>query len=179
MEGDFTEIYIEITGHKRKIYLWVCSLPFSNSYFATPYYHCNFECFADGSVKAFNEFGGVAKKYRLDNMSVAVKKILMGKNRIVTARYAELQEHYGFSQDFCNPARGNEKGNVEANNRFLKRKYYPKFLSPIKNLLTLMLLKHLWPIYAVNIINYSKVSLAKKNWPLYQWFLSIVFVLKW
>jgi transposase len=123
-EGDFTEIQIEIAGIRRKIYLWVCSLPYSNTYFATPYFNCNFECFADGTVKAFNEFGGVPKKYRLDNFSPAVKEILSGRKRLVTVKYSELQNHYGFAQDFCNPARGNEKGNVEANNRFLKNKIY-------------------------------------------------------
>ena len=80
MEGDFTEFFISIEGKKRKVYLWVTSLPFSNSYFATPYYHCSFEAFADGSVKSFQEFNGIAKKYRLDNMSPAVSKILSGKN---------------------------------------------------------------------------------------------------
>jgi transposase len=122
MEGDFTEFHIEISGIKRKIYLWVTSLPFSNAYFATPYYHCSFEAFSDGSVKSFNEFGGLAKKYRLDNMSPAVSKILSGKNRIVTQRFSQLQSHYNFEQDFCNPARGNEKGNVESNNKFIKAK---------------------------------------------------------
>ncbi|MBC8552283.1 MAG: IS21 family transposase [Candidatus Brocadiales bacterium] len=128
MEGDFTEFYIHIKGKKRKVYLWVTSLPFSNSYFASPYYHCTFEAFADGSVNSFNEFGGIAKKYRLDNMSPAVSKILSGKERVVTARYAQLQQHYGFEQDFCNPAKGNEKGNVEANNKFIKNKINARIL---------------------------------------------------
>lgn len=122
MEGDFTEFYINIAGVKRKIYLWVTSLPFSNSYFATPYYHCSFEAFADGSVMAFNEFGGIAQKYRLDNMSPAVSKILSGKDRIVTQRFSQFQSHYKFEQDFCNPAKGNEKGNVESNNKSIKSK---------------------------------------------------------
>jgi transposase len=122
MEGDFTELYIHIAGKKKKIYLWVTTLPFSNAYFVTPYYNCSFESFADGSVHAFNEFGGVAKAYRLDNMSPAVTKILSGRDRTVTKRYAELQQHYGFKQDFCNPGRGNEKGNVESNNKFIKKK---------------------------------------------------------
>jgi transposase len=122
MEGDFTEFYIEIAGTKRKIYLWVTSLPFSNSYFVTPYYHCSFEAFSDGSVNSFNEFGGIAKKYRLDNMSPAVSKILSGKDRVVTQRFSQFQSHYNFEQDFCNPGRGNEKGNVESNNKFIKAK---------------------------------------------------------
>ena len=122
MEGDFTEFYLPIGGVKRKIYLWVTSLPYSNAYFATPYYHCSFEAFADGSVQSFNEFGGIAKKYRLDNLSPVVSKVLSGKDRVVTARYAQFQKHYEFEQDFCNPGKGNEKGNVEANNKFIKKK---------------------------------------------------------
>jgi transposase len=122
MEGDFTEMYIEIGGTQRKVYLWVTSLPYSNFYFASGFYHCTFECFAQGSVDAFNEFGGIAKKYRLDNLSPAVSKILKGHERKVTQRFAEFQNHFGFMQDFCNPAKGNEKGNVEANNKWLKKK---------------------------------------------------------
>lgn len=122
MEGDFTELYVVIAAVKRKVHLWVTSLPYSNRYFATPYYHNSFESFAEGSVESFKEFGGIAKKYRLDNLSPAVSKVLSGKNRVVTSRYAQLQQHYCFEQDFCNPGRGNEKGNVEANNKFIKRK---------------------------------------------------------
>jgi len=126
MEGDFTELHTEIGGVKRKVYLWVTSLPYSNSYFATPYYHCTFECFANGSINAFKEFGGIAQKYRLDNMSPAVTKILSGKDRIVTQRYKEFQDHYGFKQDFCNPGRGNEKGNVESNIGHIKKRLLSK-----------------------------------------------------
>ena len=126
MEGDFTEFYAVIAGVKQKIHLWVSSLPFSNAYFATPYLNCNFECFAEGSMHAMNEFGGVARKYRLDNLSPAVSKILSGKQREVTKRFKEFQNHYEFKQDFCNPAKGNEKGNVESNNRHIKRKIISK-----------------------------------------------------
>ena len=121
-EGDFTQIWVNIGGTNRKVFLWVTSLPYSNTLFATPFYHQTFECFSEGTVLAFNEFGGVPRKYRLDNMSPAVSKILSGKERLVTKRFSMLQNHYGFFQDFCNPAKGNEKGNVESNNRHLKRK---------------------------------------------------------
>lgn len=122
MEGDFTEVHVVIGNVKRKVYLWATSLTHSNTFFATPYYHCTFECFADGSVRAFNEFNGTAKRYRLDNMSPAVSKILSGRDRVVTSRYKQLQDHYRFEQDFCNPARGNEKGNIESNVRHIKRR---------------------------------------------------------
>lgn len=121
-EGDFTEFTIKIGGKSRRVYLWVTSLPYSNYYFATPFYHCDFESFAQGTVDAFTEFGGVPHSYRLDNMSPVVKKVLTGKDRKITSRFAELQNHYQFKQDFCNPGKGNEKGNVEANNKHLKNK---------------------------------------------------------
>lgn len=120
MEGDFTEMKFEIAGVEQKIYLWVTTLPFSNSFYATPFFNCTFECFAEGSVKGFEAFGGVAEYYRLDNLSPAVSQILRGKDRVVTQRYKEFQDHYGFKQDFCNPAKGNEKGNVESNIRHIK-----------------------------------------------------------
>ena len=34
MEGDFTELQITIGGVVKKVYLWITSLPYSNSYFA-------------------------------------------------------------------------------------------------------------------------------------------------
>ena len=70
----------------------------------------------------------MATKYRLDNMSPVVTKILKSRNRLVTKRYAEFQEHYGFFQDFCNPAKGNEKGNVESNNNHFKKKIQSQIL---------------------------------------------------
>lgn len=132
MEGDFTEMYLQLGGKRRKVYLWVISLAYSNCYLATAYYDCTFESFADGSIRGFKELGGVAKKYRLDNLRPAVSKILQGKDRQVTRRFADLQMHYKFAQDFCNPSRGNEKGNVEANNKHLKRKI--QSLMDMKNL---------------------------------------------
>lgn len=126
MEGDFTQLHVDIGGICRTIHLWVTTLTYSNTIFATPYYHETFECFAEGSALAFEEFGGIARRYRLDNLSPVVTKILSGKNRLTTKRFVEFQQHYGFYQDFCNPAAGNEKGNVESNNRHLKRRLLNK-----------------------------------------------------
>jgi len=122
MEGDFTEMDVMIGTKIVRVYLWVTSLVYSNKVFATPFFNESFECFAQGSADAFNEFGGIADKYRLDNLKPAVKKILQGHDREVTKRYAEFQAHYGFKQDFCNPAAGWEKGNVESNNCHFKRR---------------------------------------------------------
>ena len=100
MEGDFTEFRLPIGGVEQKVYLWVTTMPYSNAFHATPFFSCAFECFAQGSVRAFEALGGVAEFYRLDNMSPAVVQILKGKDRKVTSRYREFQDHYDFKQDY-------------------------------------------------------------------------------
>jgi transposase len=126
MEGDFTSLWVNIGGVQRHIYLWVVVLNYSTTIFATPFYHQTFECFCDGTIAAIEEFGGFAKRYRLDNLSPVVTKILSGKDRIVTKRYSDFQKYYGWYQDFCNPGAGNEKGSVESVNKHLKRRLLNK-----------------------------------------------------
>jgi transposase len=42
-----------------------------------------------------------------------VKKILRGYQREETERMIAFRYHWGFAGEYCNPARGNEKGGVE------------------------------------------------------------------
>lgn len=122
MEGDFTELGgIDIGGKEQVVHLWVVVLPYSNKLFATPYFQETFECFASGSVEAFEEFRGTAEIYRLDNLTPVVSKILKGSRKI-TDNFKTFQKHYGFKTHFCNPASGWEKGSVESNNGHLKRR---------------------------------------------------------
>jgi hypothetical protein len=39
-----------------------------------------------------------------------IKKILRGHQREETERLIAFRSHWGFQIEFCNPARGNEKG---------------------------------------------------------------------
>ncbi len=121
MEGDFTEIHgVLIGGQLVVVHLWNVVLCFSNAVWATPFFFETFECFAQGSADAFAALGGMAESYRLDNLTPVVTKILK-RGRETTTRFDSLQRHYGFKAQFCNPAKGNEKGNVESMNNVLKR----------------------------------------------------------
>jgi transposase len=53
----------------------------------------------------------VFRRLRYDNLKSAVKKILRGHQR--EERLIAFRSHWGFQTEFCNPARGNEKGGVE------------------------------------------------------------------
>ena len=50
-------------------------------------------------------------------MKTAVDKVGLGKQRDVNARFTAMTSHYVFDPEFCNPAAGWEKGQVEKNVR--------------------------------------------------------------
>jgi transposase len=119
MEGDFTDVGgVSIGGDQVTVHIWVVRLLYSGKIAATAFFNTNWECFLDGSVKAFESFGGLAQRYRLDNLSPVVK--LLNKQRHLSARFVHLQKHYGFKADFCNPASGWEKGSIESTISHLK-----------------------------------------------------------
>jgi len=51
----------------------------------------------------------------------AVDKVRLGKKRDVNARFTAMTSHYVFEPEFCNPAAGWEKGQVEKNVRDARR----------------------------------------------------------
>ncbi|MCC9059317.1 IS21 family transposase, partial [Neisseria gonorrhoeae] len=66
---------------------------------------------------AFGVLGGVPKRGIYDNMKTAVDKVRSGKDRDVNARFNAMVNHYLFEAEFCNPASGWEKGQIEKNVR--------------------------------------------------------------
>ena len=52
-----------------------------------------------------------------DNMKTAVDKVGRGKQRLVNTRFRAMVSHFLYESEFCNPAAGWEKGQVEKNVR--------------------------------------------------------------
>mgnify|MGYP000554259139 CR=1 FL=1 len=72
--------------------------------------------FAEHAVApAFRVFGGVPGRGIYDNMKTAVDRVGRGKQRDINARFKAMASHYVFEPEFCNPAAGWEKGQVEKN----------------------------------------------------------------
>jgi transposase len=46
-------------------------------------------------------------------MTTAVAQVLEGAERVITDGFYRFMLHHRFKADFCNPGKGNEKGNVE------------------------------------------------------------------
>ena len=68
--------------------------------------------------------GGVFRRMRYDNLTLAVRKILRGYQRHQTERFVAFRSHWGFDSEFCNPSRGNEKGGVESEVGYFRRNHW-------------------------------------------------------
>ena len=91
--------------------------------FHAAYFHATQQAFLEAHEQAFAYFGGVFRRLRYDNLKSAVKKILRGYQREETDRLIAFRSHWGFQTEFCNPARGNEKGGVEGEVGYFRRNH--------------------------------------------------------
>ena len=95
----------------------------SSGAFHVAYYYAPQQAFLEAHELAFGYFGGVFRRLRYDNLKSAVKKILRGHQREETERLIAFRSHWGFQTEFCNPARGNEKGGVEGEVGYFRRNH--------------------------------------------------------
>ena len=69
---------------------------------------------------------GVPERGIYDNMRTAVDRVGRGKERQVNLRFLAMTNHYVFEPEFCNPAAGWEKGQVEKNVQDSRRQILQK-----------------------------------------------------
>ena len=113
MEVDFGESWAVVVGRPRKVKFFVATLPCSNVHFAKAYPVERLECLLDGIAQAFRHFGGATFRVVIDNTSLAVKRVLRGRDREETDAFHGFRGAYPFHADFCAPRKGWEKGSVE------------------------------------------------------------------
>lgn len=118
-EGSCSVSPFAIINYQR--YELVMSFPYSDKAYAQVFPSQNQECLLTGMRRIFEYIGGVPARIRFDNMSTAVAQILDGTERRLTEGFTRFMLHYRFQADFCNPASGNEKGNVENKVGYIRR----------------------------------------------------------
>ncbi|MCR1900126.1 IS21 family transposase [Irregularibacter muris] len=92
----------------------ILSFPKSNAGFAVAARSETREALLEGLATIFNFIGYVPSSIWFDQMSSAALKAKDEKGRVKVADFiTRFSTHYGFTIKFCNPASGNEKGNVE------------------------------------------------------------------
>jgi hypothetical protein len=120
---DWYEAWAELGGERQKLYVFCMRSMASGGAFHQAYPHATQQAFLEAHELAFQYFGGVFERLRYDNLTSAVKKILRGHRREESERFIGFRSHWGFESEFCNPARGNEKGGVEAEQGYFRRNY--------------------------------------------------------
>ncbi len=110
---DWGENWVSIAGKKVKVQVAHFKLCHSKAGYQRAYWTQTHEMLFDAHNHAFRVFGGVPARGIYDNMKTAVDKIGRGKARVINKRFLAMTSHYLFDADFCNPASGWEKGQVE------------------------------------------------------------------
>ena len=120
---DWYEAWAEVGGERQKAFIFCMRSMASGGSYHRAYPHATQQAFLEAHELAFGHFGGVFGVLRYDNLGSAVKRILRGHQREETERFITFRSHWGFESDFCNPARGNEKGGVEGEGGYFRRNY--------------------------------------------------------
>ncbi|MFY9512671.1 MAG: IS21 family transposase [Rubrivivax sp.] len=114
---DWSEDWAVIAGERTKLQIAHFKLSHSRAFLLRAYPLQTHEMLFDAHNHAFDVLGGVPRRGIYDNMRTAVDKVRRGKERDINARFQAMVSHYLFEAEFCNPASGWEKGQVEKNVR--------------------------------------------------------------
>lgn len=123
---DWSEDWAVVAGERVKLQAAHTKLSHSKAFIVRAYPLQTHEMLFDALTQAFRVLGGVPRRGIFDNMKTAVDRIGSGKTRQVNARFAAMASHYLFEPEFCNPASGWEKGQVEKNVQDARRRLWQK-----------------------------------------------------
>jgi transposase len=112
---DWSKDYVILGGERTKLQVAHIKLSHSRAFLVRAYLLQSHEMLFDAHWHGFRVFGGIPGRGIYDNMKTAVDRVGRGKERQVNARFLAMTNHYVFEPEFCNPASGWEKGQVEKN----------------------------------------------------------------
>lgn len=118
-EFDWGEFHLTIDGRRKKVYIAVFTLAYSNYRAAFLFFHQDTMAFIESHRLFFNIVDGVPHRMVYDNMRVAVRSFVGGKQP--TDALIRMENAWGFAHRFCNIRSGNEKGHVERSVEFVRR----------------------------------------------------------
>jgi transposase len=112
---DWSEDWAIIGNERTKLQVAHTKLSYSRAFIVRAYLMQTHEMLFDAHNHAFRVLGGVPRRGIYDNMKTAIDKVGRGKERDINTRFLAMASHYLFELEFCNPASGWEKGQVEKN----------------------------------------------------------------
>jgi transposase len=121
---DWYEAWAVLSGERIKLQVFEMRSMASGAAYHRAYTHAMQQAFLEAHQLGFGYFGGVFRTLRYDNLKAAVKRILRGHRREETSRFIAFRSHWRFQGEFCNPARGNEKGGIECEGGYFRRNHW-------------------------------------------------------
>jgi len=121
---DWYEAYADLDGERVKLQVFSMRSMASGAAYHRAYLRATQQAFLEAHELAFHYFGGVFRRLRYDNLSSAVKKILRGYERELTARFIAFRSHWQYDAGFCTPGEGHEKGGVEGEVGYFRRNHW-------------------------------------------------------
>ena len=86
---DFFEVVVEVSGSRRKAWLFLLHLPCSGRSYCRIYDRCDQLSFLDGHVRAFGHLDGLPSRLVYDNLKAAVRRRVAGAPKL-TVRFQAL-----------------------------------------------------------------------------------------
>jgi transposase len=125
-EFDWGEVKLEIEGRLQTLYMAVFTPANSNYRYAMLFHRQETASFIQAHVLFFQHIKGVYRTMVYDNMRVAIRRFVGQTEKEPTEALLKLSMYYQFNFRFCNIGKGNEKGHVERNVEFIRRKAFCK-----------------------------------------------------
>lgn len=123
---DWSEDSAVINGERTKLQIAQFKLCHSRAFFLRAYWLQTHEMLFDAHHHAFVAWGGIPRRGIYDSMKTAVDRVGRGKSREVNARFSSMVSHYLFDAQFCNPASGWEKGQIEKSVQESRRRIWQR-----------------------------------------------------
>ena len=107
------------SGRLRKAWAFVMTLSWSRHQYVEFVWDQSVATWLTLHRHAFESFGGVPKRIKLDNLKAAITKACLDDPQVQQA-YRECAEHYGFLIDPCRPRTPQHKGKVERGVKYVR-----------------------------------------------------------
>ncbi|MBQ8035662.1 MAG: transposase [Proteobacteria bacterium] len=119
---DFGLVNASLCGCPRSLSLLICSSAYSNGCAAVACQAQDTSNLFYGLESCFVQLGGVPPLIRFDNLAPAVSCFKSGRKK--TDAFSRFELHQGFISEFCSPASGWEKGNVENKVEYIRERFF-------------------------------------------------------
>jgi len=121
---DWGEAYVYMADKFIPVQVFCAKLSYSGRPFLMAFPTQRQEAFFEGQYQAFNWYQGIPARVSYDNLTVAVQKVLRGRNREEQQAFVAFRSHHLFESHFAMPRHPQEQGRVESLVGYMRRNYF-------------------------------------------------------